>query len=187
VPSAPSPATSNDVWEVTGGQGVAGSNPAVPTGRRVIPNILMPPSEPTKEPFHREMALPEAHAHHVPRPPTRAFVDTAEPAKPAVKGSKIAEPPRICPATPTAANPRTPSPAHRLTASQTRTGPQKLWDAGRPERTRQACPRHRRRDAYWHKIPLRTNRRGSAKSFGWGEFERHAGDEQVRVRARPLW
>ena len=40
------------------------------------------------------MAFPGAHAHHVPRPPTRAFVNTAEPAKPAVKGSKIAEPPR---------------------------------------------------------------------------------------------
>ena len=38
-PSEPSPATSSDVWEVTGGQGVAGSNPAVPTQvRRLIPD-----------------------------------------------------------------------------------------------------------------------------------------------------
>ena len=82
-----------------------------------------------------------------------------------------AKPPRICPATPTAANPRTPSPAtgapaHRLTASQTRTGPQKLWDAGRPERTRQACPRHLRRDACWHEISLRTNRHDSCQRHG---------------------
>ena len=33
VPSEPSPATSSDAREVTGGQGVAGSNPAVPTKR----------------------------------------------------------------------------------------------------------------------------------------------------------
>jgi hypothetical protein len=32
------------------------------------------------------MTLPEARADRVPRPPTRAFVNTAEPAKPAVKG-----------------------------------------------------------------------------------------------------
>ena len=62
--------------------------------------------------------------------------------------------------------PRTPSPAHRLTASQTHTGPQKLWDAGRPERTRQACPRHRRRDAYWHALSLRTNRHDSCQRHG---------------------
>ena len=37
--SEPSPATSSDVREVTGGQGVAGSNPAVPTGSRVFSKI----------------------------------------------------------------------------------------------------------------------------------------------------
>jgi len=67
------------------------------------------------------MALLEARADRVPRPPTRAFVNTAEPAKPAVKGSKIAEPPQSYTATPTAANPQTPSPAHLLTASRTPT------------------------------------------------------------------
>ena len=77
-----------DTGFVPGGQGVAGSNPAVPTGRRVFSNIPMPPPEPTKEPFHREMTLPEAHAHHVPRPPTRAFVNTAEPAKLGSQGVK---------------------------------------------------------------------------------------------------
>src|SRR5215471_1057867 len=80
------------------------------------------PQEPTKEPFPRQMALLETRADHVPTLPTRASVNTAEPAKPAVKGSKITEPPRSCTATPAAANPRTPSPAHRLTASQTLTG-----------------------------------------------------------------
>ena len=93
VPSEPSPATPGDVWEVTGGQGVAGSNPAVPTGSEVFSNILMPLPEPAKEPSHREMALLDARADHMPGPPTRAFANTAEPAKPAVNGSKIAEPP----------------------------------------------------------------------------------------------
>src|SRR4029077_1430207 len=37
-----------DTGFVPGGQGVAGSNPDVPTGRRVFSNILMPPPEPTK-------------------------------------------------------------------------------------------------------------------------------------------
>jgi hypothetical protein len=124
----------------------------------------MPPPEPTKEPFHREMTLPEAHAHHAPRPPTRAFVNTAEPAKPGSQGVKDRR------ATPDPAQRprqlRTPGhhpPAHRLTASQTRTGPQKLCDAGRPERTRQARPRHLRRDAYRHEISLRTNRHDSCQ------------------------
>jgi hypothetical protein len=48
----------------------------------------------------------EACADHVPRPPTRAFANTTEPAKPAVKGSKITEPPRICTAPPPTANRR---------------------------------------------------------------------------------
>ena len=39
------------------GQGVAGSNPAVPTGNDTFSNTLLPPSEPTKEPFACEMAL----------------------------------------------------------------------------------------------------------------------------------
>src|SRR5262249_48154596 len=46
------------VAHLTGGQGVAGSNPAVPTSSRVFSNILMPPPEPTKEPFHRQRAAP---------------------------------------------------------------------------------------------------------------------------------
>jgi hypothetical protein len=42
VLSEPSPATPGDAREVTGGQGVAGSNPAVPTGSEVFSNIVMP-------------------------------------------------------------------------------------------------------------------------------------------------
>jgi hypothetical protein len=41
VLSEPSPATPGDAREVTGGQGVAGSNPAVPTGSRIFSNILL--------------------------------------------------------------------------------------------------------------------------------------------------
>jgi len=121
VPAERSRATSSHGEKVTGGQGVAGSNPAVPTGSRVFSNIAMPPPEPSKEPSHREMALPEVRADHVLRRSTRAFVKRTEPTKPAVKGSKIAKPPRSCTATPPAANRRTPSPAHRLTATRTLT------------------------------------------------------------------
>jgi hypothetical protein len=42
VPGEPCQATPGDTQKVTGGQGVAGSNPAVPTGSRVFSNILMP-------------------------------------------------------------------------------------------------------------------------------------------------
>ena len=42
VPSEPHRATPSDTREVTGGQGVAGSNPAVPTGSKAFSNIFMP-------------------------------------------------------------------------------------------------------------------------------------------------
>jgi hypothetical protein len=65
----------------------------------------------------------------VPRRPTRACANTAEPAKPAVKGSKIAEPPRICTVTPTTANRRGTIPggnrkpvAHRAAVAAGRAG-----------------------------------------------------------------
>jgi hypothetical protein len=149
-----------------GGQGVAGSNPAVPTGRQVFSNILMPPPEPTKEPFHREMALPEAHATMCPGLLPGHSSTRQSPRNRQSRGQRSPSHPGHCTATPAAANPRTPSPAHWLTVSQTRTGPQKLWDAGRPERTRQACPRHLRRDAYSHEISFRTNRHDSCQRHG---------------------
>src|SRR6516165_10236926 len=58
-----------------GGQGVAGSNQAVPTGNEVFSNIFLSPQEPTKEPVHREMAPLQARTDHVPRPSTRTFVN----------------------------------------------------------------------------------------------------------------
>src|SRR5262245_43994084 len=41
VPTERHQATSSHARNVTGGQGVAGSNPAVPTGSRVFSNILV--------------------------------------------------------------------------------------------------------------------------------------------------
>ena len=43
-------ATSSDARELTGGQGVAGSNPAVPTGRRPVGKSLAAHQEPNQEP-----------------------------------------------------------------------------------------------------------------------------------------
>src|SRR5215475_5410728 len=43
VLSEPSPATPSDAREVTGGQGVAGSNPAVPTGQRLGLGMVIAP------------------------------------------------------------------------------------------------------------------------------------------------
>jgi len=51
------------------------------------------------------MALLETRADDVPRSPTRAFANRQNQANPAVKGSKIAEPPRICTATPDSCEP----------------------------------------------------------------------------------
>ena len=79
MPSEPSPATPSDAREVTGGQGVAGSNPPVPTGSDNFSNIPLPHQEPAKEPSPCEIALPQARADHVSRRPTRAFVNPAEP------------------------------------------------------------------------------------------------------------
>ena len=56
-------------------------------------------------------ALLEACSNRVPRRPYRACANTAEPAKPTVKGSKIAEAPRICTVAPPTANRPVPSPA----------------------------------------------------------------------------
>lgn len=123
-----------------GGQRVAGLNPAVPTGSKVFSNIFMPLPEPAKEPSHREIALLDARADHVPRPPTRAFPSTAEPAKPAVKESKSAEPPQACTAT---RQLRTSGHRPRHTGSPQAgrsPGRSSWWDAGSPGRSRQASP-----------------------------------------------
>jgi len=68
------PQTGPDTGFVPGGQGVAGSNPAVPTGSEVLSNIFIPHESQQKEPSPCDMTLPEACADHVPRCPTRAFI-----------------------------------------------------------------------------------------------------------------
>ena len=72
----------------SGGQGVAGSNPAVPTGNRVFSNIFMVLQEPAKEPSPSEMALLEACAGRMSRTSYQACAMTAEPGKPASRGVK---------------------------------------------------------------------------------------------------
>jgi hypothetical protein len=61
-----------------GGQGVAGSNPAVPTDSRAFSKSYVS-QEPTKEPSCCAMALLETCADRVPRCPARACANTAEP------------------------------------------------------------------------------------------------------------
>ena len=91
VPGRHSPTDqSKRLTPLPGGQGVAGSNPAVPTGSDIF-RISFHPARANKRAIRCEMALLAARADHVPRPPTRAFVNMAEPAKPAA--SKIAQPP----------------------------------------------------------------------------------------------
>jgi len=94
----------------------------------------------TKEPFACETALLEARADHVHKPPTRAFANTAEPTKPAVKGSQIAEPPRNRTATPAAAKPRTPS--RRTGSPQTGRSPGGSYCGTRAGPRAQAKPAH---------------------------------------------
>src|SRR5262250_3534156 len=50
VPTERHRATSSDARNVTGGQGVAGSNPTVPTGNQAFSNIITVQQEPTEEP-----------------------------------------------------------------------------------------------------------------------------------------
>jgi len=66
VPTERHRATSSDARNVTGGQGVAGSNPAVPTGSQTFSNIFTP-QEPAKEPTCCAMALLETCVDRVPR------------------------------------------------------------------------------------------------------------------------
>ena len=120
------------VAHLTGGQGVAGSNPAVPTGSRYFSNIVTPHKSQQKSHlvvqrlFQRRAPGPchGAPPEHWPRRQSQA-------GRP-VKGSKITGPLRTGTATPATANRRTPSPARRLTAGQTLTGNAAAAGAGRP-------------------------------------------------------
>jgi hypothetical protein len=106
VPTERHRATSSDARNVTGGQGVAGSNPAVPTGSRVFSNITTPHQSqqkshsPPKRPSKRRAPImsPSALPGHSPNRQSQGSWP--------VKGSNIAEPPRICTATPATANRR---------------------------------------------------------------------------------
>jgi hypothetical protein len=92
VHSEPFRATPGDACEVTGGQGVAGSNPAVPTGSLSFFEYISSLPEPVKEPSPFETALLEARADQVSRRSTRAFVNSQRQGSRPVKGSKIASP-----------------------------------------------------------------------------------------------
>ena len=105
----------------------------------------------------------------MPRPPTRAFAKPAEPGKPAVKGSKIAEPPQTCTVTPSAANQRAPSQLHRLTqAGRSPGGLQHLPEAGRPRRLCQVRSRSLGRDVCRYEICLQADRPDCSYLHGAG-------------------
>ena len=110
VPNEPHRATPSDAREVTGGQGVAGSNPAVPTGSGVFFEIICASREPAKEPSSCEMAPSKARRSGG-TASYQGMCQYGRAADGAVKGSKIAEPPRTGTATPPTANRRAPSPA----------------------------------------------------------------------------
>jgi len=143
---------------VTGGQGVAGSNPAVSTGSDLFSKLFLLHQNQQKSQlvvqrlFHRPAprACHGAAPEHVPRRQSRQ----ADPAR----GPTITEPPRICTTTPDTCEPAAPSPAHPLTAGPTLTGAPQLPDAGRPACSNQACPRHRRRKAAGMRAAPRTGR-----------------------------
>ena len=90
------PQTTPDAGFAPGGQGVAGSNPAVPTGNRVFSNIFAPHQShqkshsPSKRPSQRRAPImfPGVLPAHL----SSRQVQGSRP----VKGSNIAEPPRPC-------------------------------------------------------------------------------------------
>ena len=136
---------------MTGGQGVAGSNPAVPTGSLLFSNIL-----PLRKSQQKSQLVVQRPLHRpaprVPRRPTRTCAKTAEQASSPVKAPKITEPPRICTTTPDTI-PRPPADrrpdAHRGTAAA---------GAGMPGCSSQACPRRRSREAAGIRAAPRTGR-----------------------------
>jgi hypothetical protein len=130
--SEPSRATPGDAREVTGGQGVAGSNPAVPTGSQTFSNILTPHQSqqkshsPPKRPSQKHASamsqgVPPAHLPNRPSQRSRP-----------VKGSNIAEPPRPCTAPGNCRPDRTPTPAHQLRAAAARTWPGRRTQSSPP-------------------------------------------------------
>ena len=79
VPAERHQATPSDGRNVTGGQGVAGSNPAVPTGSEIFSNIVTPHKSQQKS--HLVVQWPfQRRADRVPRRPIKACANMAEPA-----------------------------------------------------------------------------------------------------------
>ena len=130
-----------------GGQGVAGSNPAVSTGSRAFSNVVTFRQSQQKSqlvvqrPFWRRApigchGLPTGMCQH-----GRADQgpQSRSQRSPSHLGSALR--PR------TTANRPAPSPAHPLTASRTLTGVPQLQDASRPGRSTQARPYRHKREA----------------------------------------
>ena len=166
VLSEPHRATPNDAREVTGGQGVVGANPAVPTGSRAFSNILLPHQSQQKShplvkwPFqrHAPRACHGVPPGHLPRQQSQA----SQP----VKESKITEAPRICTAPRQRRTGRRHPRPHRLTASRSLTALQQRQDGGRPGRPSQACPRRLGRDGRWRENCIRTGRHDGSYLHG---------------------
>ena len=138
VPAERHRATSSDARNVTGGQGVAGSNPAVPTSNRVFSNIITPHKSQQKSqlvvqrPFNRRAPI-GCHGvltGHVPIPHSRRRPTVRE--SRSLNHPKSARPPRQLRIG--GHHPRPPAGQH-------------LRDAGRPRCSSQACPRRRRSEA----------------------------------------
>ena len=83
MPTERHQATSSHARNVTGGQGVAGSNPAVPTGSQVFSNIITPHKSQQKS-----QLVVQRRADRVPRPPYGACANTAEPIEAHSRGAK---------------------------------------------------------------------------------------------------
>ena len=115
VPTERHQATSSHARNVTGGQGVAGSNPAVPTGSYAFSNIVTPHKSQHKSQLVVQRPLCngplEARADRMPRPPYRACANTAEPIEAHSRGAKDHRVAPICTAAPTANRPAPSAPA----------------------------------------------------------------------------
>ena len=139
VPSEPSPATPGDAREVTGGQGVAGSNPAVPTGNRVFSKITashqsQQKSHPiVKWPFQRHAPImrPGLLPGHLSNRQSQRNRQSR--GQRSLSHLRSAQRPRQL----RTGEHHPGAPAHR---KPTLTGPQQLQDAGRPGRSHQAAP-----------------------------------------------
>src|SRR5262249_25055287 len=108
VPTERHRATPSDARNVTGGQGVAGSNPAVPTGSDIFSNTLLPHQSQQKS--HSFVKWPfYGRADRVPRLPYGHVPTRHSRPRPTAKKSKITQPPHIRTATPPTANRPAPS------------------------------------------------------------------------------